>query len=54
MKSTRRQIVCIITILSAFIQGVLMPGRIDEPYALDDTGGSAHSPSSNLPTLMRK
>ena len=34
------------TILSAIVQGVLVHGRIEEPYALDDAGGSRHSPSS--------
>ena len=45
-----------ITILSAVVQGVLVPWRIEEPYALDDAGGSGHSPSSYLPTahLTRK
>ena len=44
------------TILSAVVQGVLGPGRIEESYALDDAGGSGHSPARCSPTahLMRK
>ena len=40
----------VITILSVVVQDVLEPGGIDEPYALDDTGGSAHSPTRSSPT----
>ena len=44
-----------LTILSAVVQGILEPGRIDEPYALDDLGGSGQSLSSFYPIgrLMR-
>ena len=35
------------TIPSATVQGVLVPGRIEKPYALDVAGGSRHSPSSS-------
>ena len=38
------------TILSAIVQGVLEPGRIDGPYALDVTVSSGHSPSRSSPT----
>ena len=45
-----------ITILSAIVQGVLGPGHIEEPYALDDMAGSGYSPTRCSPTahLMNK
>ena len=51
-----RRIVNPFTILSAVVQGVLEPGHIDEPYALDDAGGSGHSLTRCSPTahLMRR
>ena len=33
------------TTLTFIVQGVLEPGRIDGPYALDDEGSSGQSPT---------
>ena len=39
------QVFHLFTILTSIVLGVLVTGRIDGPYTLDDEGSSGHSPT---------